>query len=216
MKNATTDAHLSLRADEFLWRAGGLTEAHAYILPVVRDWLSAAGAKTVLDIGCGNAAFTNELARAGLQMTGTDSSHSGLEIARAEYPAVKLRHSSIDEPLETDLRGQYDAAIAVEVIEHLFFPRHLFERASEALRPGGIFIVSTPYHGYWKNLAVALAGKYDEHWHPLRDFGHVKFFSLETLGALFEEQGFTVARQRRCGRVPALAKSMIVQGRKRP
>jgi len=103
--------------------------------------------------------------------------------------------------------------VAVEVVEHLLLPRQLLERAREALRPGGIFIATTPYHGFLKNLALALTNKFDHHWHPLRDYGHVKFFSRETLSQLFGEQGLKVQRFARVGRVPALAKSMILQGR---
>jgi 2-polyprenyl-6-hydroxyphenyl methylase/3-demethylubiquinone-9 3-methyltransferase len=62
--------------------------------------------------------------------------------------------------------------------------------------------VTTPFHGYYKNLALAITGKYDKHWHPLRDYGHVKFFSHKTLSALFEEQGFAVRNYVRVGRIP--------------
>jgi 2-polyprenyl-6-hydroxyphenyl methylase/3-demethylubiquinone-9 3-methyltransferase len=70
--------------------------------------------------------------------------------------------------------------------------------------------MSTPYHGYWKNLALALTNKFDAHWHPLRDFGHVKFFSRATLSQLASEAGFSVTDFLRVGRIPVLACSMIL------
>jgi 2-polyprenyl-6-hydroxyphenyl methylase/3-demethylubiquinone-9 3-methyltransferase len=36
--------------------------------------------------------------------------------------------------------------------------------------------VTTPYHGYVKNLALAVTGQLDRHWQPWRDGGHIKFF----------------------------------------
>ncbi|HSQ49736.1 MAG TPA: hypothetical protein VLL94_00560, partial [Nitrospiraceae bacterium] len=70
-------------------------------------------------------------------------------------------------------------------------------------------IVSTPYHGYWKNLAMALTGRLDHHFTALWDHGHIKFWSMATLRQLLLEAGFRSITFRRVGRVPALAKSMI-------
>lgn len=70
-------------------------------------------------------------------------------------------------------------------------------------------MLSTPYHGYLKNLALALAGKWDDHLGPLWDGGHIKFFSKRTLRALLEEAGFQQIDLLRVGRVPALAKSLV-------
>jgi 2-polyprenyl-6-hydroxyphenyl methylase/3-demethylubiquinone-9 3-methyltransferase len=145
-------------------------------------------------------------------MIGLDASATGIEIASRSYPEVEFVQADLDCPLPFDLHSKFDAVIALEVLEHLLLPRSLFERAKEALSEGGTFVVSTPYHGYWKNLALAVTNKFDDHWHPLRDYGHVKFFSRETLFQLFNEQGFEVAGFKRVGRVPVLAKSMIVQG----
>ena len=121
----------------------------------------------------------------------------------------------VNDPLPDDLRGQFDVVVSAEVIEHLLLPRELFQRAREALRPEGHIYFSTPFHGYWKNLALAVTNKYDHHWRPSWDYGHVKFFSMATLGAMAEECGFEVQGFDRIGRVPALAKTMILKARLR-
>ena len=64
-------------------------------------------------------------------------------------------------------------------------------------------------HGYFKNLAIAIAGKWDAHHSPLWDHGHIKFWSVRTLDKLLREAGFKLIEFRRVGRFPALAKSMI-------
>ncbi len=79
---------------------------------------------------------------------------------------------------------------------------------------GGTAILSTPYHGYWKNLALALSGKLDRHFTALWDHGHIKFWSMKTLTLLLEEAGFRDIRFARVGRVPALAKAMIAVARR--
>jgi len=76
-------------------------------------------------------------------------------------------------------------------------------------------IVSTPYHGYLKNLALAVTGKMDAHFTALWDHGHIKFWSIPTLTTLLTEAGFENVRFRRVGRIPALAKSMIAVAHKK-
>jgi hypothetical protein len=93
-------------------------------------------------------------------------------------------------------------------------PRGFAKTFSNLIAPGGIGILSTPYHGYWKNLALAIAGKWDDHLTALWDGGHVKFFSIVTLRILLAEIGFKGVHFIRVGRIPPLAKSMIAIVRK--
>lgn len=54
----------------------------------------------------------------------------------------------------------------------------------------------------------------DSHFTALWDHGHIKFWSMRTLGKLLQEAGFVDVRFERVGRTPALAKSMIAVARK--
>lgn len=85
---------------------------------------------------------------------------------------------------------------------------------ADLLAPGGHAIVSTPYHGYWKNLALALSGQMDRHYTALWDHGHIKFWSVDTLTRLMAEKGLEHVSTDRVGRIPALAKSMVLVFRK--
>jgi len=100
------------------------------------------------------------------------------------------------------------------VVEHIYFPRKYAATVYDLLEPGCTAIISTPYHGYWKNLVMALSGKLDKHFTALWDHGHIKFWSMDTLGILLTEAGFVDIRFERVGRVPALAKSMIAIAKK--
>ncbi len=83
------------------------------------------------------------------------------------------------------------------------------------LSPGGVFILSTPYHGYWKNLALALTGKLDSHFTALWDHGHIKFWSAKTITRLLEVFDFVVLSIDRLGRLPSFAMTMVVTARKK-
>lgn len=208
-----TDRLISTRNAEFVWDTEGPTAVHAHVTKPIVSQLTRAQANTVLDLGCGNGWFTAALQRCGFEMVGVDHSHSGIDIASRRHPEVGYRQHDLMQPLAPDLVGRFDAVVSVEVIEHLLLPRKLIEAALTALKPGGLLIVTAPFHGYLKNLALALGGKFDEHWHPLRDYGHVKFFSRSTLIALFAEYGLHDVHFETAGRLPAFARSMIVSGR---
>ena len=212
MKITKTDREQSLVADEFLWDTSTSSEVHDFVIPVLDKWIQKNTTTTLLDLGCGNGYLTDYLAKKGISCSGTDFSESGIKIAQATFPNVTFFQSAMEQPLPQEHKGKYDTVLSVEVIEHLLLPRQLFQRAKEALNSNGTLIITTPYHGFWKNLALALTNKFDNHWHPLRDYGHVKFFSLKTLCQLFEEEGFKVDEIKRVGRIPLFARSMMIKG----
>jgi 2-polyprenyl-3-methyl-5-hydroxy-6-metoxy-1,4-benzoquinol methylase len=49
-------------------------------------------------------------------------------------------------------------------VEHLYAPRDLARNSFRLLKDGGMLILTTPYHGYMKNLVMAATGTMDQHW----------------------------------------------------
>ena len=146
-------------------------------------------------------------------MTGVDPSESGIALARAAYPSHRFEAGSAYDDLVAKY-GRFPLVVSLEVIEHCYDPRAFARTVFDLIEPGGLGVISTPYHGYLKNVALAVSGKLDQHFTALWDGGHIKFFSIHTLGALLTEAGFRELRFERVGRVPALAKSMMAIVRK--
>lgn len=170
----------------------------------------------VLDLGCGSGALVNRLIDEGFDAYGVDSSISGVTHASSLRPGRIWRMNIERDELPRDLRAiPFKTVISTEVIEHLYNPRALIALSAGILRAsgGGALILSTPYHGYLKNLLIALLGRYDQHHTALWDGGHIKFFSRRTLGAMFTEQGFTIEQFQGIGRAPLLWKSMAILAR---
>lgn len=163
----------------------------------------------ILEIGCGNGHFAGRMAELGFDVTGVDTSSSGIAQAQAAQSQPKFAVAGVENL--TDLKlAAFDVVVSVEVIEHCPSTRAFCEAAWRSLRPGGFTIITTPYHGYWKNLAIALLGRHDRHFDPLWEGGHLKFFSMATLSSAFSGVGFSDIRFSRVGRIAPLAKSMLM------
>jgi 2-polyprenyl-6-hydroxyphenyl methylase/3-demethylubiquinone-9 3-methyltransferase len=187
-----------------------------YLWPTVLDLVRrelAFNDGRVFELGCGNGAFAAALAREGYDVTGVDPSTMALEHANRAYPGLKLYKGSSYDAL-TDRFGRFRVVIGLEVVEHVYSPRAFARCVYDLLVDGGLAIISTPYHGYSKNLLLALTGKLDAHFTALWDHGHIKFWSQRTLAVLLAETGFVDISMKRVGRVPPFAKSLIAVGRR--
>lgn len=184
-------------------------DSHAYLLPVIARILEAARPPRAFEVGCGNGAVANWLQLRGIEVTGIDFSEEGILQARRAYPGLRLAQGSAYDDLAASY-GRFPVVVSLEVVEHLYFPRKFAKSVFDLLEPGGLAIISTPYHGYLKNLALALSGHLDAHFTALWDGGHIKFWSERTMRTLLHEAGFRTIDFRRVGRIRPLAKSMIV------
>ncbi len=193
------------------------SHTYAYLLPTVLEVLNGELASKphlrVFDLGCGNGSVAKALSGRGCEVIGVDPSETGIAQARQCFPELQLEVGSTEEDLAAKY-GQFQVVLSLEVVEHVFAPREYAKRVFDLLEPGGVAIISTPSHGYLKNLALALTGKLDAHFTALWDYGHIKFWSIRTLGLLLREGGFVDVRFHRVSRLPFLAKSMIATVRK--
>ena len=200
---------------QYQFKDSAPTWASQYLwAPLARILTSAvAPGARIFELGCGNGAAAEMLAGHGYDVTGVDPSEKGVAIALENRGRAKLEVGNAYDDLAAKY-GHFSAVVSLEVVEHCFWPRKFASTVFDLLEPGGVAIISTPYHGYLKNLALALLGKFDAHWAPLWDGGHIKFWSEKTLRGLLEESGFTDIRFIRAGRIAPFAKSMIAVARK--
>jgi 2-polyprenyl-6-hydroxyphenyl methylase/3-demethylubiquinone-9 3-methyltransferase len=200
----------------YRYQGATLSHSHRYLLPRLFEILDGLGLpdsrRRLFELGCGNGSVANILSHRGWDVTAVDPSTEGIAQARAAYPHIKIDTGSAYDDLAARY-GMFPVGLSLEVVEHIYAPRQYAATLFSLLEPDGVAIVSTPYHGYWKNLVLAITGRMDNHFTALWDHGHIKFWSERTLRALLAESGFTEITFSRVGRIAPLARSMIAIAR---
>lgn len=176
---------------------------------------------TICDLGCGNGYLAGQLGKRGFSVVGIDASDTYLQIARDYHSSERVTFVKgvIGAELVGALRSThapFDLVVSNDVIEHVYDPLDFLTTAYALLRPGGTAVIGTPYHGYLKNVAISVTGKWDVHhsvhWHG----GHIKFFSVPSLSKMMRRAGFSDPSFNYYGRFPGFWKNMIAVATKAP
>ncbi|PJJ79465.1 class I SAM-dependent methyltransferase [Mucilaginibacter auburnensis] len=168
--------------------------------------------QTILDVGCGNGYLAGYLISRGFNAYGTDASEEGIAIAKRTHPTRFYLQDISSGKLPPDLSTiKFDTIVSTEVIEHLYDPEGFIHFCKQILEPSGQIIISTPYHGYLKNLVLSIFNKWDSHMDPLWHGGHIKMWSRKKLSEVLKKAGFSVVAFKGCGRFPYFWKSMVIK-----
>jgi len=188
------------------------------LIPPVLDLATLADpCQRVLDVGCGNGYIAGLFADQGKAVVGVDPSESGVAAARQKHPDARFEVDlATDDLLQRLGEDPFDLVVSVEVAEHVYDADQWARACRNALRPGGVLVLTTPYHGYLKNLAIAATNRWDHHHTSLKTGDHIKFWSRKTMPTLLERNGLDVVAFRGAGRVAYLWQSMVVAARRRP
>lgn len=197
---------------DYGWASSEGPNSCGYITPEIISILKKLGVQRVLDLGSGNGKLCSVLAHEGHSVVGVEYDKQGVEIARENFNDISFYNFGVQDNPSELLKEEppFDAVVSTEVIEHLFSPHLLPIYAKQVLKENGYIVLTTPYHGYLKNLVLALLGKWDDHHTALWHGGHIKFWSKNSLTQLLEENGFVVTSFSGVGRFPYLWKSMVL------
>nr|WP_232370764.1 bifunctional 2-polyprenyl-6-hydroxyphenol methylase/3-demethylubiquinol 3-O-methyltransferase UbiG [Roseococcus microcysteis] len=176
---------------------GPMAPLHA-MNPARMGWIAGllgdVAGQRVLDVGCGAGLASEWLARRGACVVGLDAAGAALDAARAhaaaEGVAVDYRTGTPETLDETD----FDAVLALEVIEHV--PPE--ERAAflaaltRAVKPGGWVVLSTLNRTPRAYAVAKLGAEYLLRWLPVGTHDWKLFLRPAELGALMRGAGLAV------------------------
>lgn len=183
MYQADANYHTALHdpgSDAFA-RMDGIAAEH---LAFVRRW---AGQGRLLDVGCSTGLFLARARAIGFEVAGVEFSAASAQFARDHFDIAVTDGdiAALDcAPESFDLLTMFD------VIEHVRDPAADIAAAHRLLRPGGLFILSTPnLDGLFPMLSQPLAQTLGYWPHPEPPW-HLYQFSVRTLSAMLEKRGF--------------------------
>lgn len=141
--------------------------------------------RRVLDVGCGCGELGRRLRERGHHVTG---------IELVPEMAHRARRC-LDQVVTADIeRGgfpfppaSFDAVIFADVLEHLLDPWRVLREAVAVLAEGGVVVASIPNVQNIDVLRRLLRGRWDYRERGILDFGHLRFFMLHSIRALFAQ-----------------------------
>ncbi|MDA9588803.1 class I SAM-dependent methyltransferase [Candidatus Pelagibacter sp.] len=161
------------------------------------------------DIGCGNGFITNKMNKYFRTSIGIDLSKQGIYFANKHYKSKNQKFYLKDMQNLINEKKKFNYVTTIEVIEHQYDPFKFMEYLEKIVKKNGFLLISTPFHGYFKNLIMSIFGLMDNHFTALWNHGHIKFFSIKTLKKLISNYKFEIVDISYSGRIYPLSSSMI-------
>lgn len=138
--------------------------------------------KKLLEIGSAYGYFLDE-ASAYYDCYGVEVNKEG--VASSVQRGLKVYEGVMHEEIFADT-GKLDAAVMLDVIEHLEDPLKTVQQLFDAMNPGGVILIVTGDH------SSMLSRLMKQKWRLMTPPQHTFFFSAKTLSHLVRKAGFTI------------------------
>ncbi len=105
----------------------------------------------ILDLGCGDGAFTRSVAQSGARVVGVDSSPQLVAAAVASGLDARVMNGEA-----LTFHQEFDAVVSNAALHWMQQPNDVLAGVARALRPGGRFVAEFGGHGNVASIVVAL------------------------------------------------------------
>ena len=187
-------SHFSAYAGEWWDKKGPYAPLHKMTparMQYIKEHLGDVKGLNVLDIGCGGGLVCEPLARMGGRVCGVDADKNAIATATAHAEGQDLSIEYLNaaaEDLVEDGR-QFDAVLALEILEHVSSPSHFIELCADLVKPGGTIIFST-LNRTWKSYGLGIfVAERILSWAPEGTHDWQKFIKPSELAAMAERCG---------------------------
>jgi SAM-dependent methyltransferase len=149
--------------------------------------------RSVVEVGCAAGGTGKLLREIGVEtLIGIDINPNLARLARQYYSQLIIGDA---ENLDTELISteSVDCILYPDVLEHFRDPWNALRSHLRFLKPGGCVIASIPNVRYYKTVQnLVLRGTWDYEEAGILDRGHLRFFTLKSVRALFLENGLEI------------------------
>ncbi len=152
----------------------------------------------ILDLGCGGGLLCEPLTRLGANVTGVDAAPTNIEVAKlhAAKSGLDINYQNVlAEDLATEGR-QYDAVLAMEIVEHVRNPSQFLKLIAKLLKPNAFTVISTLNRNPKSYLAAIIGAEYVLRWLPKGTHDWRKFIQPEELKSLSSQAELEVKDSR--------------------
>lgn len=154
----------------------------------------------VLDLGCGDGQYSNQLAEQGFVVQAADMDKSRFKF----HDRIAFDHCDLSKPLPFEDHS-FDYVLFLETIEHLKNPFAVVNEISRVLKPNGTLIISTPnILNLGSRFRFLLDGSFDFFREPLLDYSkfhqgnlhnmHIVVWRYHELEWMLFESGLTAEK----------------------
>jgi 2-polyprenyl-3-methyl-5-hydroxy-6-metoxy-1,4-benzoquinol methylase len=170
---------------------------HTDILKLLQPYLKE-GMK-VLDFGCGQGAFSQQLIDAGLTVDGCDIDTDQIKADVHKKIKIDLNKSEI----QGSIPDKYDMVIAVEILEHLNNPWKYLSDCLSVLKERGIIVLSTPnISSFPSRLRFFMRGTLIAYETTDLAHGHITPLSYVQLENIFSFYNIEILKKGYAGTIP--------------
>jgi 2-polyprenyl-3-methyl-5-hydroxy-6-metoxy-1,4-benzoquinol methylase len=150
-------------------------------------WPHPVRSRIVADAGCAAGSLLDHI-------SGLAAACLAIEPCREYHPSLRERGFKVYDSILgacDDYQGQVDIVFSLATIEHVAHPSEFFSEIRQLLKPGGLFLVSTPNR---QDLLMDLLG--DEYQRFFYRTVHRWYFDMASLINLAERCNFEIIQQR--------------------
>lgn len=173
------DAHQSVDAGAYASAVNPLRDGFLYhhrkLLELLIRHLKNPG--RLLEVGCNQGELLKVAQSIGFDVMGVEPARGAAGVAKIPILGEPIERAALPQ-------NHFDAAVAIQVIEHLRDPSVLLEQMLKSLKPGGLIYIETPNYGSlarrWGSRRFMNLNVAPGHWH---------LFNRKSLGTLLERHG---------------------------
>lgn len=146
--------------------------------------------RRVLEVGCAGGELGRLLRHRGHHVTGIELVPEIAERACGQLDRVVTADVERDGfPFPP---SSFDALVFADVLEHLIDPWRVLREAVAVLADNGVIVASIPNVQNLDVVSRLLRGRWDYRERGILDLGHLRFFTLSSIHALFAQAGLKV------------------------
>lgn len=153
------------------------------IFSKLRKYFKNTSSFSMLEIGTGSGFFISlvESRYPEASLCGLEFDPRLVDVTKHKVKKAKILQGNAE---DFQLSAKYDLIVSSQVIEHLYSPELMIQCVARHLKPGGIFLFTSP------NLDCVAAKVMKDKWHGYRD-DHVSLKNCDAWVSLAEKNGFT-------------------------